>query len=628
MSIPAPLKFDPSLRSFPTFRGMMRCLLAAVTLGRSGAVDRVDATVDRFNLPDPLRSLVLRTTRATGLWASERADVARELASHFRCGLDAGAEAGTLAESFGTIATSAALIRRAAKRKRPLAWHMWAWFWKGLGMLLAVGVLVYALLAARYFAGSPTLSHNYFKEFNKAMSAVPERDRAWPEYRRALMGMPNWPNSDIQNDWPLILPDDPQYTVARAYIQAAQPQLDIIRAAARRPQLGCEWKQEPDIDFEVRLAQRRGMDEKSIAAMRDSARLTKQVENPEVVSVLLPHLGQIRAMARDLMFDAAVARREGDADRVTADLQAILGIADQTGKESTLIGQLVGYAVLHVGADELRRTLTETPSLLSDDQLTGVAHALASCIEPGVLAPDMSGERVFMDDLLQRTYTDDGHGDGRLTNEGLSYMLSLRGMNGEPSSSVPRRWDDAAERAKGPIYAQTLAGRKEMLAEYGRLLALAEADCGRPAWVRLADPARGGFEKVFDDQSWRKKYMPISILIPAVDKTWWSAQSISLERDGACVAVACELFRRGHGGWPATLGEIPRSLLPQVPLDPFTGRPILYRLVDGAPVVYSTGNDLDDDGGKAPPVPGARWSTRRLEPVMDGDLVLWPLIDE
>ena len=64
--------------------------------------------------------------------------------------------------------------------------------------------------------------------------------------------------------------------------------------------------------------------------------------------------------------------------------------------------------------------------------------------------------------------------------------------------------------------------------------------------------------------------------------------------------------------------EVPRGgvfewrpeFLAEVPTDPYDGRPIRMRHVDGGLVLYSIGRDRKDDGGR-PAEPGAE----------DGDLV-------
>jgi len=63
-------------------------------------------------------------------------------------------------------------------------------------------------------------------------------------------------------------------------------------------------------------------------------------------------------------------------------------------------------------------------------------------------------------------------------------------------------------------------------------------------------------------------------------------------------ALAVERYRLLTGEWPTTLESIPKTILPSVPLDPMTGKPILFaRRTDGV-TVYAVGPDGFDDGGK------------------------------
>ncbi len=61
--------------------------------------------------------------------------------------------------------------------------------------------------------------------------------------------------------------------------------------------------------------------------------------------------------------------------------------------------------------------------------------------------------------------------------------------------------------------------------------------------------------------------------------------------------IACERYRQRFGRWPESLGAIPKDILPEVPADPYTGRPLLYAATGDGVVVYATGPDGIDDGG-------------------------------
>jgi hypothetical protein len=68
-------------------------------------------------------------------------------------------------------------------------------------------------------------------------------------------------------------------------------------------------------------------------------------------------------------------------------------------------------------------------------------------------------------------------------------------------------------------------------------------------------------------------------------------------------AVAIERCRRQHGGLPDSLDVITPQYVASIPLDPFTGKPLLYGRDDDSYTVYSTGINRADDGGAVAPKP-------------------------
>ncbi|MBI5094359.1 MAG: hypothetical protein HZB26_18225 [Candidatus Hydrogenedentes bacterium] len=65
---------------------------------------------------------------------------------------------------------------------------------------------------------------------------------------------------------------------------------------------------------------------------------------------------------------------------------------------------------------------------------------------------------------------------------------------------------------------------------------------------------------------------------------------------GAEVAMALELYRRNHGGGAETL-EALGAEFPDLPMDPFTGKPFLYKVQGNDCMLYSAGMNQTDDGG-------------------------------
>jgi len=72
------------------------------------------------------------------------------------------------------------------------------------------------------------------------------------------------------------------------------------------------------------------------------------------------------------------------------------------------------------------------------------------------------------------------------------------------------------------------------------------------------------------------------------DKTW-----CDLER----VAVALAAYHAEKGRWPAKLTELRPSLLKEIPLDRFSGKPLIYKPREDGYLLYSVGMNMRDDGG-------------------------------
>jgi hypothetical protein len=84
------------------------------------------------------------------------------------------------------------------------------------------------------------------------------------------------------------------------------------------------------------------------------------------------------------------------------------------------------------------------------------------------------------------------------------------------------------------------------------------------------------------------------------------------------------LFKLRNGRYPTGWDELVPSILPTVPIDPWTGKALGYRANAGAldagrPLIYSAGFDKRDDGGEfAFSEQSAQWTGR--------DWALWPTL--
>jgi hypothetical protein len=64
------------------------------------------------------------------------------------------------------------------------------------------------------------------------------------------------------------------------------------------------------------------------------------------------------------------------------------------------------------------------------------------------------------------------------------------------------------------------------------------------------------------------------------------------------IAFALAAYRADRGRYPVTLDELAPAYLPVVPLDLFSGKPLIYRPAKDGYLLYSVGENGKDDGGQ------------------------------
>jgi hypothetical protein len=62
--------------------------------------------------------------------------------------------------------------------------------------------------------------------------------------------------------------------------------------------------------------------------------------------------------------------------------------------------------------------------------------------------------------------------------------------------------------------------------------------------------------------------------------------------------LACEIYKNLAGRYPENLETLVPKILPAVPIDPFTGKPLVYKIENGELLIYSLGSNQKDDGGR------------------------------
>ncbi|MCC6580634.1 MAG: hypothetical protein IT440_09340 [Phycisphaeraceae bacterium] len=520
--------------------------------------------------------------------------MAEELIAHFADGLESGVAAETLVRDFGDARLAARLIRRAKVRQRPALWHLWRLMVWGY---VAV-VVLYGLLAVRFYLSKPTIAVDYLAKFNAPAKAVPESDRAWPLYRQALTEM-----GYVQRPTCNVLSLQEQLKACLTRMKEHPQAMTLIRQAAAKPGLG----------FVTTTSYGSFSPEDHAFFYPDRPREAPE-ENDMLMAVLLPQLQALRYAAWHLEAEAQRALDAGDAQLVMDDLTALLGVARHFSENRCYIPVLWDTGTQLSMYQVLGDVLHSRRELLSSTQLRDLAHRIVSQNVPFCEA--MEGERMSLLDLVQHCYTDDGRGNGRITGEGIKQL----------------RWGLEEDANTGLLLHPVLmpcvrwfaGSRQDLMKLINQNIDITESQMERPLYEQGNVDPYASLNQEIKALGWCS---PSRWVLPYYGIVAATRERYLAHREGAIIGIALELYRREYGDYPAKLDALVPAYLPTLPVDRITGGPLLYHVTDGQPVVYSVGADRDDDGGRrgtdlyapSPGVPGSPPSK-----VDTGDWVIWP----
>lgn len=551
-------------------------------------------------LPKPLHDLVVRTSGKVGLGRKFRAAFARELTLKFAEQLAAGETPEEIAARHGTPRTAARRARRAAlqhmpvRRAKRLAGRIST-------ILLCIGLLTYAYHAFLYYTGVPNIARNHGAEMDAMFASHPPGERAWPAIKRLRdnLALPQSGAFKAPNSWPHPKPGSETWNIAARMLADHPNGLNELRNAAKMPVLGycISGGEDPEDHEDIQPA--------------------GQVNDPVIVC-LLPHLGALRAQARLLCFDSRLALEQNDSDRAAADFIAALGLARFSDEHGLMIEQLVRIAIIALVVDSIRELIADHPGFLSDHQLASLAEHIQTVAGTDRYPIVLAGERRFIEDIAQRAFTDDGHGDGHICHQGMRNQQEMG------SSLAPRQ--AIIEFVAAPMLMKTYGSRKLFSDTYDRLLAPFQERAVKPMWEwSIAQPV-DDCDRIMNDPNAQRVERMAAILVPAYGKSLQSSEQVTLTRDATLVTIALERYRLKNARLPSKLDELVPEFLRSIPRDRFDGQPLRYRETDSGMVLYSIGADLKDDGGipmRSRRGEIVRVDMNRASPVK-GDWVLFP----
>jgi len=526
-------------------------------------------------LPVGAKEYIKQVLRKMRYRRKVRQDVQAELAAHFEdeikdCTTDEQKQqrAKQLITEFGDVKLLAVLLRRAKKRCRPL----WRKALVRSLQVLGIIVLYFLICSSPMLVGKPTISVNYVDWLNELVqSGRYEADNARPYYEKAFelyVEMPQW-LSKSRAKWPTDF-NDVQLSSLPTWLEDNQAAFEAVRQGSRCVGYWSKYTS-------------------------DEPELARGGLVADTMEVLPSYKSLARAMRWQIQYEAY----NGDIDTALSDSVALMRFGGHLHGHGLLIEQLVGIAIEGLANSTFFMLLErfDVPA----DVLKSAQEELDRQFHKQEPIVSMEAEKMFWYDAIQRTFTDDGQGGGRLLARGLPYVAT-------------DDWEENLWRFVSFSYPD----RQEMVANIDRYF-------GRFAEI-LAETPYDLRNEAIDEQEWNEEVriapLMLKINTPAYRRVSQIAWRMKTGRQALLTVLAIMRYEKERGQYPADLDELVEAgYLKKLPMDPHSDGPLIYRRTNGGFLLYSFGIDLTDDGGKLGL--GSRGTPKMWAD--NGDWVFWPV---
>ncbi len=294
------------------------------------------------------------------------------------------------------------------------------------------------------------------------------------------------------------------------------------------------------------------------------------------VAGMIPNVAPGQDSARLLGWHARLAVSQDRPEQAYEDIWPMTVLAEFSANEPILLSQLSRHFKWLIALTELEQVAAQAPLPAAWNQK--FSDRLAALDLPEGLARSLDGERFAI---------------SLATFEG---MFRGQSLDGGLFGIQLDQWPDQIGDWPGWIGMQRYRFRSVIRQEYASYL-----DGVRALRLAVVAPVpryaemKQKMEEI--ERSVPAGRMLVKQIVPdliSLNKSLWKIPARVIS---ASVGLALERYRTAKGGYPATLAELVPEFLPTVPVDIFSGQPLIYRTEPGGAVVYSVGPNLKDDGG-------------------------------
>lgn len=453
----------------------------------------------------------------------------------------------------------------------------------GASVTLGIAVSAYGLLALRFYAREATPTNQYLEALRARLAS--DSPSAWPElvdlYARSWdvtrpivreMQGARFDRDDTRSDDELARIERERIVARTAEVDPGfyDDLLSVLAAPNHWPEIT-----DGDDPLWHSMLTERTHDE---ATDGPPPAPKPSTENPSLSDVMMAErAGLYRTLLQPLRYRVVVRSPEGRGYDPSEDIAAMFEIARRAAERAWSFDFVVAYT-MHDAAADLTADTASHAATLGDTGLLALDRVLAAAAQ-SLPAPIAQPEIEFVLDIVQRAFTDNGRGGGRITADGYDEM----------TGSIDEEWLRAAiawgqdepptplvERLAKPLWALRVPDRATITEQLLAIAAAAEGFSGTEGTLLEA----AGVD--------RERTLPTVVTVAEeLERSMGRARDAETRIAAARLVVAAERFRLATGAYPTSSQMLVPAYLASPPIEASTGTPLILRIVDGAPAVFA-----------------------------------------
>ncbi len=281
------------------------------------------------------------------------------------------------------------------------------------------------------------------------------------------------------------------------------------------------------------------------------------------------NLASYRMLFRILAIKAGFEWQDGNLDQALNTILIGLRVNNKSSEEPILITQLARRSIDNMLIDELK-DLTNAHEI-PEETTQALIKEMALHIDRSPWCKAMDGERLVMGMWVY----------DRLTRKEMHKFMSTKG--------IPRVREWMQSRAIIPLLKPIVT--KDYIA-YLKLMPKVQQHFETPYYL---------LQQKLTDKQTSHHALFIHASLQVYDKLYEMVAEDEAQVDICRVGLALKLFQQKNGTYPETLDKLTPEFLENIPVDPFTGKALIYRQADAGFILYSSGPNQRDDNGVPKP---------------------------